>query len=150
MLELLPLRLHFPRAAQWFRVIEEGPDGMLSFARSGTERGVLQITMTEYTGGEEPNPAPKDLVQLASEVAKGQGLRVLRTDSGSCPAGVFGRALCESPDVRCFQIWYLSNGRDFLLATYIAEDPDAAETEEAEKLIRGITWRAKRRWWKWR
>ena len=56
--------------------------------------------------------------------------------SGACDLGTYGAAVFRSTDYPRIQFWYLSNGRDFVLATYVCtSEPEAAEVAEAQRIV---------------
>ena len=113
----------------------DNPDGPATFYRTDSDdSGALQFSLyAEYTGGKVPNPSPDDLVELA----QGHGQRhnageLVGTHRGACALGSFGAAVFRLAEYPHMQFWYLSNGRDFVLATYICTvEPEAAEVSEA-------------------
>jgi hypothetical protein len=118
----------------------DNPDGPgATFCRTDSdESGSLQVSLyAEYTSGTVPNPSPDDLIELA----QGHGQRhdvgeLVGTDSGACDLGTFGTAMFRSAEWPRTQLWYLSNGRDFVLATHIcAVEPEAAEVSEAQQIV---------------
>jgi hypothetical protein len=71
---------------------------------------------------------------------------------GTCELGVFGTAVYRSSEYRRFQVWYLSNGTDFVFATHICPgEPDGEEVAEAQEILRRLTLVAKSmpRWRLW-
>jgi hypothetical protein len=117
----------------------DNPDGPATFYRTDSDdSGALQASLyAEYTGGKVPNPSPADLTELA----QGHGQRhdageLVGTDSGACDLGSYGAAVFRSPEYPRIQFWYLSNGRDFVLATHVCTvEPEAAEVSEAQQIV---------------
>src|SRR4051812_13108771 len=110
-----------------------------SWARVGDGNGVLQVSHSEDLHGEVPNPNGDDLGKLAVNTAVGQGVDVRGTPQGACGFGFFGSAFVPCGTVAYFQVWVLSNGRDFIFASYIAAAADPLEQGEAEKMALALT-----------
>jgi hypothetical protein len=108
--------------SNWVDFSKNNPNGPPTFFRTGTkDPGLLRISMyAEYRGGAIPNPTGEQLVDLA----KGHGERqksgeLVETRSGTCALGVFGTAVFRSGKWPHAQLWYLSDGKDFVLATLL-------------------------------
>jgi hypothetical protein len=54
---------------------------------------------------------------------------------------MYATAKFSLPPDRCFgQVWVLSNGADFVIATYMsAREPDPIEVTEAQQIVSRIT-----------
>jgi hypothetical protein len=118
---------------------EKNPDGPATFVRTDSQdSGALQASlMTEYTGGKAPLPTVEGLIDLA----QGHGERhavgeLVETAGGACALGRFGTAVFRSEEFPRMQLWYLSNGHDIVLASYICcTEPEPAEVEEAQQIV---------------
>lgn len=130
-------RLRVRLLANWAQDVNS--DGPATFYRTDSDdSGALQVSLyAEYTGGKHPNPSLDDLIELA----QGHGRRhdvgqVICTDSGACDLGSYGTVVFRSAEYPRIQFWYLSNGRDFVLATYVCTiEPAAAEVSEAQQIV---------------
>jgi hypothetical protein len=133
----LAKRLQVKLLPNWAQ--SDNPGGPATFYRTDSDdSGALQVSLyAEDTGGKVPNPTPDDLVKLA----QGHGQRhdageLVGTHSGSCDLGSFGAAVFRSAEYSRIQCWYLSNGRDFVLATHVCTvEPEATEVSEAQQIV---------------
>ncbi len=123
-------------------------DGPLTLERAASSAGVIQISLALFTGGKEPRPTADDLIALARTSAAGLGVEITDTIGGACPLGLYGLARGRTPELACAQFWHLSNGRDFIFATYLAERLHETELHEAETLIFNLGITPPRPWWK--
>ena len=123
----------------WEDITHENPQGPQTFARSGDlATGVLQMSIQSiYESGPEPNATHGDLIQLSEHVAMIQEAKVLKRYSGHCKLGMFGCVIGKSSELPVIQIWTLTNGRDFVLATFLGtENPPIEESEQAERIVK--------------
>jgi hypothetical protein len=124
----------------WEDISHENPEGPATFVRSDENAsGVLQLSIQSiYESGPEPNPTFADLIRLCEHIADLQEADVIERYSGECELGTFGRVIGKSEDLQQMQIWTLTNGRDFVLATFLCpEQPEDAEAIEAEMIVKG-------------
>ena len=125
----------------WEDISHDNPEGPATFVRSGENAtGVLQFSIQSiYESGPEPNPTFTELIRLCEHVARLQEADVIERYSGECDLGTFGSVIGKSAELPKIQIWTLTNGRDFVLATFLCpEQPDAAEAAEAETIVKGV------------
>ncbi|MCA9775715.1 MAG: hypothetical protein KC800_03330 [Candidatus Eremiobacteraeota bacterium] len=104
-------------------------------------QNVFQVSVARYDGGELPNPSREDLVALASGfLGTGGRTEILHADSGKCELGSFGTVQYYSEDLEHCQVWHLSNGKDFVMATYLcSESLRVGEIDEVERVVRTIS-----------
>jgi hypothetical protein len=128
----------------------ENPSGPLTVAWQDPEAtGAFQLSTAEYNGGQEPRPSEADLIELAVGFGQKHGWGELTSSSsGKCVMGSFGtagfkRTQSMPPDAPDYcQVWFLTNGLDFVLATFIAmQHPDHREVAAAQKIAEGIDFR---------
>jgi hypothetical protein len=131
----------------WIDISAENPDGPTTVCWNVPEAsGAFQLSTAEYRGGAEPRPTEEDLIALAIEFGEQRGLgHMAHSFSGKCVMGVFGAAVflrtneMSSDEPAYQQIWYLSNGLDFVLATFVAMlEPDEKELADAQRIAEGI------------
>jgi hypothetical protein len=123
----------------WLAVPAVSSGGPTPFQRAdGSGAGVLQFSLlAEYRGGKIPNPTLADLIGFA----RGHGERhdageLVECLSGACHLGSFGSAVYQSEEFPRIQFWYLSNGRDFVLATHVCTArPGPEEIREAQQIV---------------
>lgn len=69
---------------------------------------------------------------MASSV---RGIKEKSSRSGSCEFGMFGTAIARGESPIYFQVWVLSNGREFILVTHTCDkEPDPDEVVEANHI----------------
>lgn len=117
----------------WTDYSRDNPDGPPTFLRDRSEvPGPLQVSMAEWVGGEVPNSSESDLVRLATDSGRRQEAGdLVETDSGKCDLGMYGTAVFRSQEYPRTQIWFLSNGRDFVMASHIC--PGEADDDEIKE-----------------
>jgi hypothetical protein len=135
-----PLQVTLP--AGWRDYTDEVPGGLTTFMRDhGAPRGVLQLSVTLYKRGKVPNPSEADLMSFAQAMAVRQKHpKLVESYGGACALGTLGTAIFHTDDFPRFQVWFLSNGQDFILATYICDqEPEPAEVAEAQAIVENAT-----------
>ena len=133
------LQIELPKG--WVDYSKEKHDGPPTFVRDLSEEpGPLQISWAEYKGGVVPNPSAEDLQQMSREIGEQQDYgRLVESSSGECEFGRMGTATFQSTGQRV-QLWHLSNGKDFIMATHIGpESPDPDEVREVQEIVRALT-----------
>jgi hypothetical protein len=130
----------------WRDVSHENPQGPATFVRDSHEAsGALQVSVqAEYVSGPVPNPTPEQLIAFAERIAAAQGQAEVRgRSSGACAMGRYGTVLMRLPGYSWLQVWVLSNGRDFVLATHTSVDePSEEEVNEASWVVKNVGLRA--------
>jgi hypothetical protein len=108
--------------------------------------GALQVSTAEFKGGPEPRPGQSQLMEMAVDFGRQHDFGKLdSSSSGKCVMGLFGTAAFKrkfwkprSSPFFC-QVWFLSNGLDFVFVTFIAETaPDKEEVTKADLIARAI------------
>ena len=125
----------------WSDHSEENPDGPPTFERDLSAcPGALQFSYALYVSGEEPNPSTRDLIEMSIKLgAKHDAGKLVEAYSGPCAFGQFGTAVFHPAGGGRMQIWHLSNGRDFILATHVnVDEPDPVEVQEAQEIVRDV------------
>src|SRR5262245_17547045 len=135
---------------EWANISEKNPDGPLTMAWNDPAAvGAFQLSTAEYKGGPEPRPSEADLMELALGFGEQhQWGELIGSSSGKCAMGSFGTAafkrsktmLSDAPAYS--QVWFLSNGLDFVFATFIAmREPKDRELADAQRIAEGIDFR---------
>src|SRR5262245_30083387 len=131
-------RLRVRLLPNWADGSRDNPGGPATFYRTDSEvSGALQLSLlTEYVGGQVPNPTGGELIELAQGHGEHyEAGELVQTGSGACHLGTFGTAIFRSDEYPRIQFWYLSNGRDFVLATHVCTvEPDNVEVAEAQQI----------------
>jgi hypothetical protein len=119
----------------WTRV-EQAVGGAV-FSRSAAENvGRLQFSHAEFKGGELPEASEEKLLAVCRSLAT-KATQVTHTSerSGDCDFGKFGTMVVRAASPVYFQVWVLSDGRDFILITHTCvREPDAVEIFEANEI----------------
>jgi hypothetical protein len=106
------------------------------FPKNKTRNSILDITFAEYKGGIIPNPTYDDLVNLAKNKST---LQIVNVEHGDCKLGKYGVAQFSSNNVPFFQKWFLSNGKDFIIAEYQSlVEPSDSEVREVRSIIKNL------------
>jgi hypothetical protein len=135
----------------WIDCSRDNPNGPPTYLRElSSVPGPFQISWADYTGGKVPNPTMADLEKFSCDAGKEQGWgEVVESSSGNCTFGIFGTTVFRSPELSRSQIWWLSNGKDFIFATHICpEQPDPVEVQEVQEIVRMLTVGENKPWWK--
>lgn len=113
----------------WLDVTSDLPDGAPTTLARARGVGALQFTVAKYHAGTSPNIAERDLQRLLDDFAKSRNL-------GSSLGARHGLGLhpyvcddfqLENERVR---VYYLTNGKDLALITYVSQTPNSSETTE--------------------
>lgn len=138
-------RLSIKLPPQWHDRSADNPKGPSTFVRdSSVSGGALQISIqAEYKSGNVPNPTAEQLIAFAEGIATKSGNTQIRgKKSGSCVLGQYGTVLVKEPKYSWIQVWVISNGRDFVLATHTCVDePSEAEVNEASWIVKNLKFR---------
>ena len=133
------LRIDFPEG--WVDISDENPGGPPAFINEQVDDpGVLQISAVEYSGGELPDPSTADLITMAKNVgAKNQFGAVMREESGECNYGIYSYVEFSSKEFPYVAVWYLSDGKNFVFATFICGTiPEAKHIEDVRHILMSI------------
>jgi hypothetical protein len=99
--------------------------------------------MAEYKGGKPPLPTLQDLIELVRGLGeRNDAGRLQDTASGECVLGTYGTAIFRSQECPHTQLWLMSNGYDFVLASLVCNTkPEPEELKEAQEIVAmiGIT-----------
>lgn len=137
---LSKLKITLPEGWKDSGPLEPGAPPAFTNERMGSS-GILQISTAGWVSGKVPNPDFSDLVDLSKKAGLGRGFgAVVAEESGVCACGTFGNAQFATPDVPFISIWHLSDGRNFIFATFICTnmpgEQDMAEVKEILVSIR--------------
>jgi hypothetical protein len=62
------------------------------------------------------------------------------SQSGGCAFGKFGTTVYRSAEFPRSQVWYLSDGKDFIMVTHICgEEPNPQELVEVDQIVHMLT-----------
>ena len=125
----------------WEDITHENPEGPPTYVRSGENAaGVLQMSIQAlHDSGNPPNPTYGELIRLSEHVAATQEAGITQRYWGDCDFGKFGCIVGNSSELPQIKIWTLSNGGDFILATFLCiEVPSDEEAEQAETIVKSV------------
>jgi hypothetical protein len=132
--------VHLP--PHWIDSSKDNPNGPTTFHSTADNAcGALQVSIqAEYVSGVIPNPSGDQLIAFAESIAFKDGeVDVRGRKSDSCALGNYGTILVRSTDYSWLQVWVLSNGKDFVLATHLCiDEPSPAEVNEASWIVKNI------------
>jgi hypothetical protein len=115
------MRLRIELIPGWTDISQVDPEGPLTFVRDASEdSGALQVSIqAEYVGGNIPDASREALTSIVERVAlKDPAAEFRGSSTGVCALGQYGTILVSLAGFSWFQVWVLSNGRDFVLATH--------------------------------
>lgn len=145
---LKDLKITLPQ--DWIDASDQNPDGPPTFINESYEApGILQISKADFIRGKVPNPSYEDLISLSENIgSKNEFGNITNRESGVCSFGKFGVVEFSGDRFPFSCIWHLSDGKDFIFATFIcSEQPSVKEIDDARKII--LTIRHNRfRFWK--
>jgi hypothetical protein len=142
-LSLGPLELE--AAVEWKDITDEG-DVPFTLARAIDGVGALQFSTAIYKSGPVPSPSLQDLSSLLEDFRRSQNLREPHDpeiESGNL--SLVGSSFRSEGDF--IRVWYVSDGFNFVLATYVCEwgyqDKELAQCKEIVRSIRFVERKAK-------
>jgi len=125
----------------WKDISKENPDGPPTFINYEIEdSGVLQISIAEYISGQEPNPNFSDLIYLSKNIGLKNEFGIARhEESGNCGYGKYGFVEFSRSDFPYTAVWHLSDGKNFIFATFIcAAQPDPKQIGDVKDILTSI------------
>jgi len=125
----------------WIDVSDENADGPPTFINELYEEpGVLQISFLEYVKGEKPDSKYQDLIELSKNIGEKNEFGVVQNvASGDCDFGKYGFAQFSSLKFPYISVWHLTDGRDFILSTFICSKiPEKNEVSEVELILTSL------------
>jgi hypothetical protein len=132
------MRLKIELPTTWTQ--QSNPDGPATFCRQGSS-SAFQVSWAEYRGGKLPDVTNDKLEGMATDFGQRHGFgEMLESSSGECRFGTFGTAVFYSAEYPRIQIWFISDGRDHIMATHICVvEPDAGEIAEVQRIADSLT-----------
>ena len=127
------MRLIIQMPASWSQ--HENPQGPATYCRHEST-SALQVSWSEYRGQRALRKlSAGELKQMATKFGreKGFGEELVESSGGPCTFGSFGTAVFRSGSHPRMQVWIITDGRDYILATHICSDgPDPVEVQETQ------------------
>ena len=116
----------------------EEDDPPLTVADAEAGIGVVQFSAALYQGGPLPSPSLADLAEMVAEHAETHGWGPALAMS-TFESEVSGAGAEFHVDEFVMVMWYVSDGKNFVLATYTGDwDAREAERREREEIVRSI------------
>jgi hypothetical protein len=137
----MSLKIELPPT--WSQV--DCPDGPATFCRENGS-GAFQVSWAEYQGGKLPTDVTADsLKQMAERFGQSNGFgEMTESAGGSCGYGMFGTGVFRSTSHPRIQVWFVSDGRDHIMATHICSaPPEQNEIAEAQQIAASLALRPK-------
>jgi hypothetical protein len=125
----------------WIEMKDEDLENLITFINPANDCGAFQISGASHSGGLEPNVTIEDLESLLSEFLEShEASNPFDWTRTAGPVSLVGASFEQSGNL--LRVWYLSNGRDVLFATYVCEtELSDIETKDRESILRSITFR---------
>src|SRR5687767_2472102 len=128
----------------WTDVSHQVPEGGATFVKGGASAtSALQVSYG--LNPDDPDPTAHDLseeqlILMAAESQFGENFgSVVQRYGGPSLFGKMGTAVYRGGKYPRVQIWFLSNGRDLIMASHIAaEDPPQELLDEAEEIVENL------------
>jgi hypothetical protein len=145
------MRLKIELPATWKQY--DNPDGPATFCRARSSNH-FQVSWAEYRGRKAlPEITADSLERMATDFGrKNRFGKLVESSGGECRFGQFGTAVYRSDRHARVQVWFVSDGRDHIMATHMCEDePPAAEVAEAQQIAISLALGselAAKPWWK--
>jgi hypothetical protein len=125
----------------WKDVSADNPNGPPTFINNTIDiSGVLQISTAEFLSGKIPNPDLSDLIDLSRNIGLKNGFGDLQNEvSGNCIYGTFGYVEFSNPRFPYTSIWHISDGENFIFATFICSIvPNREHVEDVKNILTSI------------
>jgi hypothetical protein len=124
----------------WHDVTDEfeGPDVPYTISNTDLDIGVLQFSCALYRGGKVPNATTETLCDFLDDfAAKQRWKNGFERQIYSGTNLLVGESFCDGSYF--VRVWYISDGSNFILATYVSQwDLRHIEREEREMIVASI------------
>jgi len=132
------VRISLPNG--WVDVSDDMPEGTPPTLAKPEGVGALQFSVGRYRSGANPQVSPDDLDALLKEFADTRSLGAAAdVERGKSASHYVGGSFLHGDDL--IRAWYLTNGSDVALVTYVAAAASgdaAAELVDAGTIVRSI------------
>jgi hypothetical protein len=101
--------------------------------------GALQFSLARYKTGTIPSPTIADLLSMVREFADNKDLDE-PFDEDTFSEDVMGAGASFKGGEDLIRVWYISDGKNFVLVTYVCgwESRDTTEVQECNSFVRNI------------
>ena len=133
-----PLRLKIQLTDSWHQL--KNTDGPATFYRLKSD-SPLQVSWAEYRGKQLLRKVtPDELKNAASNFGQKQGFGdLIESSNGDCKFGHFGTATFRSVEHPHIQVWFVTDGTDNILVTYICSKvPEPIEVQETREIAKTV------------
>lgn len=124
----------------WVDVSDDMPEGTPPTLAKPDGVGALQFSVGRYRSGADPQVSPDDLEAMLKDFADTRSLGVaVDVERGKSQSHYIGGSFLHGDDL--IRAWYLTNGSDVALVTYVAmaaSSDAAAELADAGTIVRSI------------
>lgn len=135
------VKLRLPEG--WADVTHDLPDGSPFTLAKPDGVGALQFTVATYRAGRKPDVSRDLLGEMLVEFGISRNLATATSQVEWTAGPCFGVSADFYSDDDWIRTWYVSDGRNVALVTYIAlatEAVIAPEVQEADSIVRSIHW----------
>lgn len=127
----------------WSDISGEVPEAGAMFIKGGREAtAALQVSygLNADSSGAAQSLLEEDLVEMAATAQLGEDFgQVVEKYSGPALFGRMGTAVYRGGRYPRVQVWFVSNGRDLIMASHICtEEPSRQLLEESERIVRNL------------
>ena len=126
---------------EWCDVSQDLPSDTPPTLAKAEGVGALQFSTAKYKKGALPNIQYEDLWEFLRQLADSEGLGKPRETSQSRGVHPFVSGTFSSKG-NLFRVWYISNGRDVTLVSYVASETESEkakqEVAEAETIVASL------------
>ena len=132
------MRLKIELPTTWAQ--EDNPNGPATFCRHASTNA-FQVSWAEYRGGKAlPEITAESLKQMATDFGKKNGFgQMAESSGGACRFGSFGTAVFRSAEKARIQVWFISDGRNHIMATHICDrEPESSEVVEVQQIASSL------------
>src|SRR4051794_30209960 len=120
------MRLKIELPTTWAQ--QNMPNGPATFCRQASTNA-FQVSWAEHRGGK---PLPVITAHTLKQMAIGFGQKngfgeIVESSGGACRYGSFGTAVFRSSQHPRIQVWFVSDGRNHIMATHICDhEPESS------------------------
>ncbi len=125
----------------WEDISADNPNGPPTFIDDTIDNsGVLQISTAEFLSGKMPNPGVADLIELSKNIGLKNEFGDLQNEiSGKCDYGMFGYAQFSNSRFPYTSIWHITDGQNFIFATFICSTvPNQEHIDDVKDILTSI------------
>lgn len=134
------LKLALPTG--WLDITDDLPSGSPSTLAREDGAGALQFSVARYGAGKPPNIGPDDLRGMLDDFSRSRALSAASEPRTWKSLNTYISNDYQS-GVDFVRVWYVTNGKDVTLVTFVTRDADSSETQaelgEADSIVASIS-----------